>query len=78
MGKKEEFIDAVRPKIVAKYDWAKDAGRLERFLTAIRVTIETDSNQVDVGGASLVEAYREIGGKGKLTYKALRALCREA
>jgi hypothetical protein len=78
MGKKEAFIDALRQKLVAKYDWASDAARRQRFLEGVRVTIETDSNRVNLDGECMLAAYREIGGKGKLTYKGLRALCREA
>jgi hypothetical protein len=72
---KQNFIDLLRAKLVTKYDWAKDPARLDVFMEKVRITLTTDRSPVDMlSGVTIKEVWKEIGCKGKLTYKALRAL----
>jgi hypothetical protein len=69
---KSLFLRAYREKLSA-LPWASNPDKLERFLESCRATLEGASTwQYD--GELSVKAWRAIGGKGKPTLKALRAL----
>jgi hypothetical protein len=70
---KKQFITIYREKVSA-LPWAIDSEKLERFMQSAFDTIENKANSWNFNGPSSVAAWREIGGKGKLTLKALRAL----
>jgi hypothetical protein len=71
---KTAFLAAYRAKIVANYPWASDSAKLDRFMAAVETTIRTEQKPWSIVGAATTEAWQEIGGAGKPTYKALRAL----
>lgn len=67
------FIAAYQSELTARYPWAADPEKLARFLGSVAGTLN--------GGATwnhdeeaVTAAWRAIGGKGKPTLKALRAL----
>ncbi len=73
---KPEFLRVYREMLEAEpgYTWAQDAARLERFMTSVRCTIETQANTWNLDSPVAARAWKAIGGKGKLSYKALRGL----
>ena len=69
---KSSFLSEYR-KAVYALPWASNPDKLERFMESCRATINGASTwQYD--GELSVKAWRAIGGKGKPTLKALRAL----
>lgn len=56
------------------YPWAFDKERKARFMALARESVESGRNLVAIDGPAVVKAWQAIGGKGKPTYKALRAL----
>jgi hypothetical protein len=71
---KAAFLKAYETRIVASHAWAKDTTRLAIFMRAVSETLSGVSGSWDHRGGAAVEAWRDIGGKGKPTLKALRAL----
>ncbi len=70
---KNVFIEALMPAIMA-YPWSSDAVKVATFTAKLRETMNTGRNLVAIDGPAFVNAWRAIGGKGKPTYKGLRAL----
>ena len=70
---KQAFLEAMQRELVARYAWAREPERLDRFMSSVRVTVEGGMTWNKDGDAATA-AWRAIGGKGKLTYKALHAL----
>jgi hypothetical protein len=69
---KTSFLSEYR-KSVSALPWASNSDKLERFMESCRATLDGASTwQYD--GELCVKAWRAIGGKGKPTLKALRAL----
>jgi len=69
---KTSFLSEYR-KSVSALPWASNSEKLERFLESCRETLNGASTwQYD--GELSVKSWRAIGGKGKPTLKALRAL----
>jgi hypothetical protein len=71
---KQNFMDKYRALCASTYDWAQDAARLDRAMELVRVTLTTDRAPWNHNGECVTLAWRAIGGKGKPTRKALRAL----
>jgi hypothetical protein len=72
---KEQFLTAYREQLKATYAWARDdAAKLERFMASVRNTISHGVSTWVHDGEAVTAAWRAIGGKGKPTLKALRAL----
>lgn len=67
------FLTAYRAELVARYSWAADAEKLERFLATATDTLSGGGGWSHDGDAATA-AWRAIGNKGKPTLKALRAL----
>lgn len=74
MTTKSEFLEEYRRNIIARYTWAEDSEKLERFMESAMETITTELTTWDKEGDAVNRAWRAIGKKGKPTYKALRAL----
>ena len=69
------FLEAYEWTLRELYGWAREPEKLARFMESVRTTVNTDktvANLLNSDGAQA--AYRSIGCKGKLTYRALRAL----
>lgn len=71
---KAKFIEAYREALLSEYDWAHDAAKLEKFLGGVSRTINEQGMEWNKDGSCVLAAWRKIGGKGKPTYKELRAL----
>lgn len=71
---KTKFLEALKAEVLKRYDWANDDARLVGFLDKTELTLNGDRNLVMIDGDSFVAAWRSIGGKGKPTFKALRAM----
>jgi hypothetical protein len=69
---KQQFITIYREKVSA-LPWAIDSEKLECFMQSVENTLAGASTW-NHDGPSTIVAWREIGGKGKPTLKALRAL----
>ena len=70
---KVDFYIAYRAKLVATYPWAANVDKLERFMNGVEETLNGGSRW-NHDGEAVTAAWRAIGGKGKPTLKALRAL----
>lgn len=71
---KVSFLEAYRAALVATYPWAADVTRLNRFMASCVWTLEGPSATWNHDGEAVTAAWRAIGGKGRPTLKALRAL----
>jgi hypothetical protein len=71
---KEAFKRELRASLLATYAWAQDGAKLDRFMVVVDETINTNKNKFSLDSPMCVQTWRVIGMKGKLTYKALRAL----
>ena len=68
------FLAAYRRGLVAWAPWAQDTGKLDRFMESVAETISTTRKTWIHDGPTTINAWRAIGGKGRPTLKALRAL----
>lgn len=81
---KENFLAVYREILVHRYaesGWANNAEKLAAFMTNVRKSIETTQSvwHCDSSGGSAAQAaWKRIGGKGRVSYRALRALPSEA
>lgn len=71
---KSAFLTTYRAELLARYPWARDVAKLDRFMASVERTITTLAQPWNKDGTATVAAWRAIGGKGEPTYKALRAL----
>lgn len=72
---KERFITLYRDELTKRYEWAQDAAKLDRFMGSVRHTLNTsDAGTWNHEGEAVTAAWYAMGGKGKPTKKALRAL----
>ena len=74
LGTQNEFFTAMRRELTARYEWARKPESLERFMRAVVATVAHGENKWNHNGKAVTAAWRAIGGKGKPTKKALRAL----
>lgn len=70
---RSQFLTAYETELKARYSWTSDAPKLARFLEGVAMTLNGGSMWCHDGEA-VTAAWRFIGGKGKPTLKALRAL----
>ena len=72
---KERFLTLYRDELNKRYEWAQDEAKLNRFMASVRHTLDTtDAGTWNHEGEAVTAAWRAMGGKGKPTKKALRAL----
>lgn len=71
---KEDFLRAYEAELLANHAWASDTDRRAKFMAGVRSTLTGHTAQWNFDGPSTVAAWRAIGGKGKPSLKALRAL----
>ena len=70
-----QFLSEYGFQLQARYEWARNAEKLSRFLSVVSHTIESNDNHWnDCAAPSCIAAWRAIGGKGRPTLKALRGL----
>ena len=71
---KAKFIAAYRERIVATYAWATNTGQLNDLMASVDVTLRSDRTTWVWDGPMSKAVWKALGGKGKMTLKALRAL----
>lgn len=71
---KAKFYETYRANLIQQRPWAQDAAKLARYMDGVKGTIETSRSTWNCSGDALQAAWKAIGGKGKVTLKALRAL----
>lgn len=71
---KREFLTQYALELQVRYDWAREAARLERFMASVTESLTGDRKTWNHEGDAVTAAWRRIGGKGKPTFKALHAL----
>jgi hypothetical protein len=72
MMTKQAFMDAYE-EAISTYPWTADEAKRTRFLASVRATL-AGATTWNFNGPSTTAAWQWIGGKGKPTLKALRAL----
>ncbi len=70
---KKQFTDAYRETLVQMYAWATHSDALNKFMESCEATL-AGANTWNFHGHAVNQAWVAIGGKGKPTLKALRAL----
>jgi len=72
------FLAAYKALLLANMPWAQqDGAKLDRVMGSTRATLTTTQATWNHTGAMAKAAWKQIGGKGKPTLKALRALPRD-
>ena len=71
---KTSFLIEYKKELTSSYSWAQDEAKLTRFLESCAQTINGPNNTWNHDGDCVTRAWKAIGGKGKPTLKALRAL----
>ncbi len=77
MPTKSEFLTKYEELLKDNFAWAKDEAKLRRFIdTAVKPSIEGGDNPVNwiCEGSVVTRAFQDIGGRGKATLTAIRAL----
>lgn len=70
---KAAFTEHYRSQLLARYEWARDAEKLERFMSSVTATLN-GANSWNHDGEAVTAAWRGIGGKGKPSKIALQSL----
>lgn len=70
---KQEFLNAYKADLVKRYTWASDTAKLDKFMASCVATLN-GALSWNHDGEAVTAAWRAIGGKGKPSLKALRAL----
>ena len=69
------FLAAYRTTLLDTYGWAADTAKLDKFMASVATTVNTPSTTANLTDSPAAQAaFKAIGCKGRLTYKALRAL----
>ena len=68
------FLAAYRAHLQKAYPWAADEAKLHKFMSSVTDTISGHATSWNFNGDAVTAAWREIGGSGKPTLKALRSL----
>lgn len=71
---KQTFLTNYRAELVARYLWAQDSAKLDKFMASCETTITSGAATWNHDGDAVTAAWRSVGGKGKPTLKGLRAL----
>jgi hypothetical protein len=77
---KTSLLATYRSNLLAYHgptSWVHDPAKLDKFMADVEATVRGPKNLVTFdlrAGSALMAAWRSLGGKGKPTYKALRAL----
>ena len=71
---KSELSAAYRDLLPRVFPWAQDQDRLDRFMASFERTIRTSAATWNHNSPTIWQAWRTLGGKGRPTLKAMRAL----
>ncbi len=70
----QQFLTAYKAELLQTAHWTTDDEKLARFMRGCEATISGRDTCWNHDGPSCLRAWKAIGGKGKPTLKALRAL----
>jgi len=70
---REEFLKTYKTNLRHTFQWAKDPVKLGRYMESVVNTLN-GANSWMCDGEALRISWVSLGGKGKVTLKALRAL----
>lgn len=73
LATKQNFLTAYKVELIARYPWASDSAKLERFMNSVSETLN-GANTWNHSGEAVTAAWATIGGKGKPSKTALRTL----
>ena len=68
------FLHRYRSEIKHRYAWAQDAAKLDLFMGGVEETLKGTARVWGCEGDALIATWQAIGGKGRPTLKALRAI----
>lgn len=68
------FLAAYRGAMFAAYDWARDMGKLDRFMIEVEKTLKGEAHHWQASGAVLESVWTALGGSGRVTLGKLQAL----
>ena len=71
---KTSFLHKYEQAIISTHPWASDDTKRAKFMEAVRMTLTTDKCPWQHQTALVTSVWKSLGGKGKPTLKALRAL----
>jgi hypothetical protein len=71
---KEAFLREYRVELLARYPWAANTEKLDKYLSSVSDTISGVRTSWNHDGEAVTHTWRHLGGKGKPTLKALRSL----
>ena len=72
---REAFLVEYRKRLIAGFQgWTSVPGKLERFMDAVRETLEGPRSPWSFDGPVTVDTWRALGLPGRPSLKALRAL----
>lgn len=71
---KNAFLAAYRKQLLARYPWAQDPAKRARYMASVAGSLLGAENTWHPAGEAVTAAWRDIGGKGKPSFKALRAM----
>ena len=71
---KAAFLSTYRAELLARYAWTIDASKLEQFMANLSDGLDGKHELWSHEGEAVTVTWKAIGGKGKPTRKALRAL----
>jgi hypothetical protein len=73
MHTKKKFLEAVSRNLIECHDWARDPARHAKFMASVIETVN-GAKTCSIDGPAFQRAWREVGGKGKPTFKGIHAL----
>lgn len=72
---KAAFLAAYETELLARFDWAASAPKRDKFMNSVRNTLYGHAGASwNHDGAACTAAWKAIGGMGKPSLKALKAL----
>ena len=71
---KTAFLAAYRALLIAEWEWAREPGRIDRFMQSVERTIRSEAKPWNHDSPLAKRALRQIGCKERYSLKALRAL----
>ena len=71
---KTNFLSLYLQALLSAYTWTRDQGKLDAFMESVKETLDGPKSTWNHSGECVDKAWQAMGGKGKPTLKALRAL----
>jgi hypothetical protein len=74
MATKQQFLAAYRAELATRYEWARDAARLDKAMSTVAQTINSENWGWSNDGEAYFAALKACGLPKRVSMKALRAL----